>query len=224
MFSLSLRIFGNRRKYQFCYLEKGGLELHRAATIKPRKIERSGFFLLDHNGQTWIYRLVWGPTEVRFQRNRDFPTGGSRRKFWVYISRFKQKILKQTFLETVIFETKFFETILTQWIRNITTRGNAHFHHFSFSSFDKNFLCSFAITFFTYMSIIKWALVLRIYLVIFNPTLTGWAECLWPFKLEFINFFQTLSTFSAICASMRRLVFLLISLRHIIYPPPQTWK
>ena len=28
----------------------GVLELYRAATIKPRKIERSGFFLLDHNG------------------------------------------------------------------------------------------------------------------------------------------------------------------------------
>ena len=37
---------------QFCYLEKGVLELHQAATIKPRKIERSVFFLLDHNGQT----------------------------------------------------------------------------------------------------------------------------------------------------------------------------
>ena len=42
-------IFKNRRKPQFRYLEKGVLELYRAATIKPRMIERSGFFLLDHN-------------------------------------------------------------------------------------------------------------------------------------------------------------------------------
>ena len=33
-------------------LEKCALELFRTATIKPRQIERSGFFLLDHNGQT----------------------------------------------------------------------------------------------------------------------------------------------------------------------------
>ena len=45
--------------------------------IKPREIERSGFFLLAHNGQNWIYRLVWGPTKVQFRRNRDFPTGGA---------------------------------------------------------------------------------------------------------------------------------------------------
>ena len=32
------------------FLEKGVLERRRAAAIKPRKIERSGFFLLDHNG------------------------------------------------------------------------------------------------------------------------------------------------------------------------------
>ena len=43
-------VFKNCRKPQFRFLEKGVLELHRAATIKPRKIERSGFFLLDHNG------------------------------------------------------------------------------------------------------------------------------------------------------------------------------
>ena len=42
-----------------------------ASTEKDRAL---WFFLLDHNGQTWIYRLVWGPTEVRFRRNRDFPT------------------------------------------------------------------------------------------------------------------------------------------------------
>ena len=43
----------------FCYLEKGVLELHRAATIKTRKIER--------------------PTEVRFRRNRVFRQGGLKR-------------------------------------------------------------------------------------------------------------------------------------------------
>ena len=37
------KIIKNRQKNQFCYLEKGVLELHRAATIKPRKIEGSGF-------------------------------------------------------------------------------------------------------------------------------------------------------------------------------------
>ena len=37
---------------QFPYLEKSVLELHRAATLQPRKIERSDFFLLDRNGQT----------------------------------------------------------------------------------------------------------------------------------------------------------------------------
>ena len=58
-------------------MEKGLLALHRTATLQPRKIERPGFFLLDHNGQTWIYRLVWGPTEVRFWRNCNFPTGGA---------------------------------------------------------------------------------------------------------------------------------------------------
>ena len=31
-------------------MEKGVLGLYRAAMIKPRKIERSVFFLLDHNG------------------------------------------------------------------------------------------------------------------------------------------------------------------------------
>ena len=55
-------------------LEKCALELCRTATIKPRQIERSVFFLLDHNGQTWIYRLVSGQSDVRLWRNRDFPT------------------------------------------------------------------------------------------------------------------------------------------------------
>ena len=58
---------------QFCYLEKGVLELHRAATIKPRKIECSVFFLLDHNGQAQVYRLVSGQLDERLWRKRDFP-------------------------------------------------------------------------------------------------------------------------------------------------------
>ena len=45
-----LEFLKNLRKSQFRLLEKGVLEHRRAATIKPRKIERSGFFILDHNG------------------------------------------------------------------------------------------------------------------------------------------------------------------------------
>ena len=41
----------NLRKSQFRYSENGVLELCQAATIKPRQIECSGFFLLDRNGQ-----------------------------------------------------------------------------------------------------------------------------------------------------------------------------
>ena len=33
-------------------LENCALELFWTATIKPRQIERSGFYILDHNGQT----------------------------------------------------------------------------------------------------------------------------------------------------------------------------
>ena len=33
-------------------MKKLALKLFRTATIKPRQIERSGFLLLDHNGQT----------------------------------------------------------------------------------------------------------------------------------------------------------------------------
>ena len=54
-------------------LKKCALELCWTATIKPRQIERSGFCLLDHNGQTWIYRLVSGQSDVRLWRNCDFP-------------------------------------------------------------------------------------------------------------------------------------------------------
>ena len=42
-----LRYFENRQKSQFSYWEKGVLKICTAATIKPRQIERSGFFLLD---------------------------------------------------------------------------------------------------------------------------------------------------------------------------------
>ena len=34
---------------------------------------RSGFFLLDHNGQTWVYRLFSGPTDVQVRKKRDSP-------------------------------------------------------------------------------------------------------------------------------------------------------
>ena len=66
-----MKIRRNRRKSQFRYLEKGALELYRAATTKPRQIERSGFFLLDHNGQDRVYRLVMSPPDVRLWRKRD---------------------------------------------------------------------------------------------------------------------------------------------------------
>ena len=71
-------------------LEKYALELCRTATTKPRQIERSGFFLLDHNGQTWVYRLVSGPPDVRVRRKRNSPMeeddcprpGNSAKCFW----------------------------------------------------------------------------------------------------------------------------------------------
>jgi len=53
------------RKSQICDLEKGVLELCWTATIKPRQIDRSGFFLLDHNGQIRVYRLVSGQSDER---------------------------------------------------------------------------------------------------------------------------------------------------------------
>ena len=68
-----MKIRRNRRKSQFRYLEKGALELYRAATTKPRQIERSVFFLLDHNGQTRVDRLVSGPPDIRVRRKRDSP-------------------------------------------------------------------------------------------------------------------------------------------------------
>ena len=51
------------------------LELRRTAMLKPRQIERSGFLLLDHNGQTRVNRLVSGQRIVQLWRNCDFPTG-----------------------------------------------------------------------------------------------------------------------------------------------------
>ena len=40
-----MKIRKNRRKSQFRYLEKGALEIPRAAMTKPRQIERSGFLV-----------------------------------------------------------------------------------------------------------------------------------------------------------------------------------
>ena len=54
-----MKIRKNRRKSQFRYSEKGALELRRAATTKPRQIERSGLFLLDHNGQLEFTDWSW---------------------------------------------------------------------------------------------------------------------------------------------------------------------
>ena len=47
--------------------------LCRAATIKSRQIERSSFFLLDHNDKTRIYRLVSGSFDVPLRRKHDSP-------------------------------------------------------------------------------------------------------------------------------------------------------
>ena len=66
-----IKIRQKRRKSHFRYLEKGALELYRAAKTKQRQIECSVFFLLDHNGQTRVYRLVLSPPDVRLRRKRD---------------------------------------------------------------------------------------------------------------------------------------------------------
>ena len=50
-----MKIRQNNQKSQFRYLEKGALKLRRAAMTKPRQIERSSFFLLDHNRQTQVH-------------------------------------------------------------------------------------------------------------------------------------------------------------------------
>ena len=65
--------FPNSEIEIFDDFEKCVLELCRTAKIKPRQIERSAFFLLDHNGQTQVYRLVLGPPDVWLLRNHDFP-------------------------------------------------------------------------------------------------------------------------------------------------------
>ena len=52
---------------------KGVIELCQAATIKPRQIECSGFFVVDHNGQTRVYRLVSGQPDEQLWRQCDFP-------------------------------------------------------------------------------------------------------------------------------------------------------
>ena len=49
--------------------------LCRAATTNPGQIERSSFFLLDHNDKTRIYRLVPGSFDVPLRRKRDSPMG-----------------------------------------------------------------------------------------------------------------------------------------------------
>ena len=66
-----MKIRKSRRKSQFCYLEKGALELCWAAMTKPIPIERSVFFLLAHNGQTRVYGLVSGPPDVLVRRKRN---------------------------------------------------------------------------------------------------------------------------------------------------------
>ena len=68
-----MKVRKNHRESQFRYLEKGALALCRATTTKPRQIERSSFFLLDHNGQTRVYRLVSGPFDVLLRRKHDSP-------------------------------------------------------------------------------------------------------------------------------------------------------
>ena len=67
-----MKIRKNRRKYNFRYLQKGALELCRAATIQPRQIEHSVFF---SNGPQWtnsslqtgLRSIIYG----WFHRNRD---------------------------------------------------------------------------------------------------------------------------------------------------------
>ena len=61
----------NFKKFTIWYLLP--TRLCRATTTKPRQIERSSFFLLDHNGKTRIYRLVSGSFDVSLQRKRDSP-------------------------------------------------------------------------------------------------------------------------------------------------------
>ena len=69
-----VKFWGRSKKFKI--LRFGNLlptRLCRAATTKPRQIERSSFFLLDHKGKTRIYRLVSGSCDVRLRRKRDSP-------------------------------------------------------------------------------------------------------------------------------------------------------
>ena len=68
-----MEICKNFWKSQFCYLEKGALELGQAATTSPRQIERS-VFLLDHNEQTWVYRLSGQPDVQELSRFSEIET------------------------------------------------------------------------------------------------------------------------------------------------------
>ena len=67
-----VKFWGRSKKFKI--LRFGNLlptRLCRAATTKPRQIECSNFFLLDHKGKAWIYRLVSGSYDVRLWRKRD---------------------------------------------------------------------------------------------------------------------------------------------------------
>ena len=71
-----VKFWGRSKKFKI--LRFGNLlptRLCRAATTKPRQIERSGFFLLDHNGKTRIYRLVPGSFDVPLRRKTRFSDG-----------------------------------------------------------------------------------------------------------------------------------------------------
>ena len=65
--------FKNLRKSQFRLWKKGVLELSRAARIKPRQIERSGFFLLDTNGSLRKVKKFNGmfPTKKKIQESQN---------------------------------------------------------------------------------------------------------------------------------------------------------
>ena len=68
-----MKIQKNRWKSKFCYLEIGALELRWSAMTKLRQIGCSGLFLLDHNGQTRVYRLVSSQPNERLWRKRKIP-------------------------------------------------------------------------------------------------------------------------------------------------------
>ena len=74
IFHIHIQIQFLSHKIIWCHKKTILLELCRAAMTKPWQMEHSGFFLPDHNGQTWIYWLVLGPPDHRFWRERHFPT------------------------------------------------------------------------------------------------------------------------------------------------------